>query len=149
MISLYLRVLNLTLWNTELTLGAAVRAGDQPRGGGDHLGLLLKQCDVVTEEDDLLTDRDQVPHVADQHHGDEGLPAPSPEVNNYILPFGLLKQFNLEMVVVLDSCMQWSNGAYQTCLPDMTGAGCCPLRLGLASPLLRLQYLQDYHFHHS
>ena len=75
----------------ELTLGAAVGVGLQTRSRSDHLGLLLQKSYVITEEDDLLAPHDQVPHVADQHHGDEGLPTPSPEVHDYILPLGLLQ----------------------------------------------------------
>ena len=77
--------------DNELTLGAAVRVGHQTRSGSNHLGLLLQESYVITEEDDLLAPHDQVPHVADKHHGDEGLPTPSPEVHNYILPLGLLQ----------------------------------------------------------
>ena len=88
------------LEENKLTLGAAIGLSLKTCCGGNHLGLLLQQRDVVTEEDDLLASHDQVPHVADQHHGDEGLPAAGPEVHNYILPLGLLQQLNLDNRVI-------------------------------------------------
>ena len=62
------------------TMRAGVGASLEPRGGGDHPGLLLQQRHVVAEEHDPLAKHQHVPHVPDQHHGDEGLPAPRPQV---------------------------------------------------------------------
>ena len=72
------------------TMRAGVGASLEPRVEGDHTGLLLQQRHVVAEEHDPLAKHQHVPHVPDQHHGDEGLPAPRPQVDNQVLLFGLL-----------------------------------------------------------
>ena len=74
---------------------AAIGAGGHAGHVGDDLGLLLEQRHVVAEEDDLLAGLHQVPHVLDQHHRDEGLPASGAQINYYVLPLGFLQQLNL------------------------------------------------------
>ena len=85
---------------------AAVGAGGHARGAGDDLGLLLEQRHVVAEEDDLLAGLHQVPHVLDQHHCDEGLPAPGAQINYYVLSLGFLQQLNLNNL--LETCINCS-----------------------------------------
>ena len=78
----------------------AVASDCEPGQLRDDLRLLVQQSHAVGEEDHLLVQGQQIPHVLDQHDGYEGLTAACPEVNNYIVFLGLLQQLNLNKTTV-------------------------------------------------
>ena len=78
----------------------AVTSNCEPGQLRDDLRLLVQQCHAIGEEDHLLVQGQQIPHVLDQHNGYEGLTAACPEVNNDIVFLGLLQQLNLNQMSV-------------------------------------------------